>query len=67
MTNGFITTDGYAAVPWGKRMVIIFQNEQIGDVSTERQAARFIKNHRETFPIGVIKFVNEKKEKKKNS
>jgi hypothetical protein len=46
MREGFETKDGYAAVPWGKsRLVIIYNGEQLTDVSTERQARKFIKEH----------------------
>jgi hypothetical protein len=48
MKEGFITNDNYAAVPWGKRLVIIYNGEQLTDVSTPRQAATFIKKHRES-------------------
>jgi hypothetical protein len=48
MKEGFITTDNYAAVPWGKRLVIIYNGEQLTDVSTVRQATTFIKKHRES-------------------
>jgi len=48
MKEGFITTDNYAAVPWGKRLVIIYNGEQLTDVSTVRQATAFIKKHRES-------------------
>jgi hypothetical protein len=47
MKEGFITTDNYAAVPWGKRLVIIYNGEQLTDVSNVRQATTFIKKHRE--------------------
>jgi hypothetical protein len=55
-SDGFITADNYAVVPWGKRLVIIYNGEQIGDVSTTRQAHTFIKKHRMDNPIGVSKF-----------
>jgi hypothetical protein len=46
MREGFETKDGYAAVPWGKsRLVIIYNGEQLTDVSTEKQARKFIKEH----------------------
>lgn len=54
--EGFETKDGYAAVPWGKRLVIIFEGQQIGDVSTINQANKFIKKHREANPTGVTRF-----------
>jgi hypothetical protein len=53
--EGFITQDQYAAVPWGKKLVIIYNGEQIGDVNTIRQAHKFIKDHRESnSKIGTI-------------
>jgi hypothetical protein len=55
--NGFETADGYAAVPWGKRLVIIYNGEQLEDVSTVRQANTFIKKHREDSKQGVTKFL----------
>jgi ABC-type uncharacterized transport system ATPase component len=55
-SEGFETADGYAAVPWGKRLVIIHNGQQLEDVSTVRQANTFIKKHREDNPMGVIKF-----------
>jgi hypothetical protein len=55
-SDGFITADNYAVVPWAKRLVIIYNGQQIGDVSTERQANLFIKKHRADNPTGVSKF-----------
>jgi hypothetical protein len=46
--EGFITQDNYAAVPWGKKLVIIYNGEQLGDVNTIKQAQKFIKQHRES-------------------
>jgi hypothetical protein len=54
---GFETADGYCAVPWGKRLVIIYNGEQLEDVSTVRQANTFIKKHREDSLQGVTKFL----------
>lgn len=54
MKEGFETKDGYAAVPWGKRLVIIYNGEQLTDVSTERQAHAFIKKHRTTPATGTV-------------
>jgi hypothetical protein len=54
MKEGFITTDGYAAVPWGKRLVVIFNGEQLTDVSTVKQAQKFIKNHRSNPQTGTV-------------
>ena len=55
-TEGFILQDGYAAIPWGKRLVIIYNGEQLEDVSTVRHANAFIKKHREDNPTGVTRF-----------
>lgn len=55
--KGFETADGYAAVPWGKRLVIIYNGQQLEDVSTVRQANTFIKKHREDSREGVTKFL----------
>lgn len=60
-TGGFILEDGYATVPWGKRFVIIYNGEQLEDVSTVRQANTFIKKHREDNPTGVTRFTKEPK------
>jgi hypothetical protein len=46
--EGFVTQDNYAAIPWGKKLVIIHNGEQLCDVNTIRQAYKFIKDHRET-------------------
>ena len=55
-SEGFETADGYAAVTWGKRLVVIYNGEQLEDVSTVRQANAFIKKHREDNPTGVTRF-----------
>jgi hypothetical protein len=52
--EGFETKDGYAAVPWGKRLVILYNGEQLEDVSTVIQAQKFIKNHRSTPKTGTV-------------
>lgn len=39
-----ITKDGYAAVPWGTRYVILHNNEQISDVDTAADAVAYIRN-----------------------
>lgn len=59
MIEGFETKDGYAAVPWGKRLVIIYNGYQVGDVSTKLQANKFIKKHREDNPTGVTQFTKK--------
>ena len=39
-----ITKDGYAAVPWGTRYVILYNGEQISDVATAEEAVAYIRN-----------------------
>lgn len=43
-----ITKDGYAAVPWGERYVIIYNGEQISDVATAAEAVAYIRNAQKT-------------------
>jgi ABC-type uncharacterized transport system ATPase component len=57
-TTGFVTADNYAVVPWGRRLVIIHNGEQLEDVSTVRQANTFIKKHREDSQQGVTQFLD---------
>jgi hypothetical protein len=59
MKDGFETKDGYAAVSWGKRLVIIYNGEQLTDVSTVRQAYAFIEKHRTTPSSGTV-FIQSK-------
>lgn len=54
VSNEFETDDGYAAVPWGKRLVIIYNGEQLTDVSTKLQAQKFIKQHRASPQTGTV-------------
>jgi len=56
-SEGFETADGYAAIPWGKRLVILYDGKQLTDVSTVRQANTFIKKHREDSKQGVTQFL----------
>lgn len=52
--SGFETKDGYAAVPWGKRYVILYNGEQLTDVKTILQAQKFIKQHCTTPKSGTV-------------
>lgn len=54
VSEGFATKDGYAAVPWGKRLVIIYNGEQLTDVKTILQAHKFIEQHRATPESGTV-------------
>jgi hypothetical protein len=54
VSDGIETKDGYAAVPWGKRFVVIYNGEQLTDVSTVLQAQKFIKQHRASPQSGTV-------------
>jgi hypothetical protein len=54
VSDGFESKDGYAAVPWGKRFVVIYNGEQLTDVSTVLQAQKFIKQHRASPQSGTV-------------
>ena len=54
VSEEFETADGYAAVPWGKRLVVIYNGEQLIDVSTKLQAQKFVKQHRATPKTGTV-------------
>jgi hypothetical protein len=43
-----ITKDGYAAVPWGTRYVILYNGEQITDVATAAKAVEYIRKQQKT-------------------
>lgn len=43
-----ITKDGYAAVPWGTRYVILYNGQQISDVATAAEAVAYIRNAQKT-------------------
>lgn len=53
--NGFITQDFYAAVPYGKKELMIIHNgKQLEVVRTQKQADKFIQNHRTNTGIGTV-------------
>ena len=55
MKPGFITQDHYAAIPYGKKqLMVIFDGQQLEVVNTELQAKKFIENHRITPGIGTV-------------
>lgn len=55
MKEGFVTQDYYAAVPFGKKqLMIIFNGQQLEVVNTELQAKKFIDSHRATSGVGTI-------------
>lgn len=60
MKEGFVTQDYYAAVPCGKKLMIIYNGQQLELVNTELQARKFIEKHRTSPGIGTV-FVDSTK------
>lgn len=54
MMEGFVTKDGYAAVPFGKKLMIIFNGEQLRVCNNEDTAHKFIKKHRSNPQSGTV-------------
>jgi len=54
MKEGFITKDGYAAVPFGKQLMIIFNGQQLKVCRTEDSARKYIKEHRASPDTGTV-------------
>jgi hypothetical protein len=54
MLEGFVTKDGYAAVPFGKQLMIIYNGEQLEVCKTIRSANNFIKKHRSQPQSGTV-------------
>jgi hypothetical protein len=53
--KGFITQDLYAAVPYGKKQLMIIHNgKQLEVVNTQKQADKFIQKHRVSSGIGTV-------------
>jgi hypothetical protein len=53
--KGFITQDFYAAVPFGKKQLMIIHNgKQLEVVNTQKQADKFIQKHRASTGIGTV-------------
>jgi hypothetical protein len=48
MKKGFITTDGYAAVPFGKHLMVIYNGQQLDVCKTEISAKKYIEKHRKS-------------------
>jgi hypothetical protein len=67
MKEGFITQDYYAAVPFGKKqLIIIFNGQQLEVVNTELQAKKFIEAHRAASAgVGTVFVGNTNKPKSK--
>ena len=44
--QGFITADGYAAVPYGNQLIVIYNGSQLKVCRTEQSARNYIKKHK---------------------
>lgn len=53
-SEGFITDDGYAAVPYGNQFIVIYGGYQLKVCKTESSARKFIKEHRSLPKEGTI-------------
>lgn len=54
MLEGFVTKDGYAAVPFGKQLMIIYNGKQLHVCRTVNSAYNFIKKHRSQPEPGTV-------------
>lgn len=62
-----ITKDGYAAVPWGTRYVILYNGEQISDVATAAEAVAYIRDAQKTTKQKASRSTSPKTHKKSKS
>jgi hypothetical protein len=54
MLDGFITDDGYAAVPFGNQLMIIYNGQQLKVCRTVKSASKFISEHRSLPKSGTV-------------
>lgn len=62
-----ITKDGYAAVPWGTRYVILYNGQQISDVATAAEAVAYIRNAQKSTKQKQPKSTTPRTDKKSKS
>lgn len=48
LPKSFITKDGYAAVEFGSKLMILYEGQQLKVCNTFKSAVDFIKKHRST-------------------
>lgn len=55
-TDGFVTKDGYAAIPiiGNKSLMVVYNGEQLQECKTKRSAQTFIKKHRTQAQTGTV-------------
>jgi hypothetical protein len=46
MKTGFITNDGYAAVPYGKYLMVIYDGQQLEVFKSQASAKKYITQHK---------------------
>jgi hypothetical protein len=52
MREGFIIGDGtYAVIPFGKKLMIIHNGQQLDVVNTEKQARTYVQQHKKGVPV----------------
>lgn len=51
--TGFITEDGYAAVPFVRSYMVLYNGEQLDVVKTIKKAEQFIQQHRDTLKTAI--------------
>ena len=54
--EGFVTRDGYAAVPIGntKTLLVVYNGERLKECRTQKSAHTFIKKHRTQSKKGTV-------------
>lgn len=53
--DGFIVSDGeYAAIPFGKQLMIIHNGQQMKVCRTEKSARKFISDHKKGKSVGEL-------------
>jgi hypothetical protein len=52
--EGFITKDFYAAVPFGKQLMVIYNGQQLEVCKTVAAAHKFINKHRANPQTGTV-------------
>ena len=62
-----ITKDGYAAVPWGTRYVILYNGQQIADVATAAKAVEYIRKQQKITNQKTSRSTTPKTDKKSKS
>lgn len=46
MKTGFVTPDGYAAVPYGKYLMVIYDGQQLEVFKSQASAKKYITQHK---------------------